>query len=208
MKLVISTLPMTPLAKVKAHHYPVDGNAAIEYEGAVRYPVNAVLAKTLRRGDEVKIVLVATTGANSAFDENRAAFMDEIAGINAEIGANLSFETVEIPFLPTKKTFNTLLLDLTAKIPQGARVYADMTFGSKPAVFPLFCALAFAENFCDAAIEYIVYGKVEFNRETGQAEAPALFDVTSLYYLFRLMGTINAPDAESAAQILKDFFAV
>jgi len=110
--------------------------------------------------------------------------------------------------LPTKKTFNTLLLDLTARIPQEAHIYCDMTFGSKPAVFPLFCALSFAENFCDAAIEYIVYGKVEFNRETGETESPMLFDVTSLYYLFKLMGTIQAPDAKSAAKILKDFFAV
>ncbi|GHU14025.1 hypothetical protein FACS1894161_4440 [Spirochaetia bacterium] len=214
MKLVISTLPMRPLKEIALLRYPVDGNKAIEYDGEVRYPINAVLAKTLEKDEEVIILLIATTGESSFYEENEAALKTELDAINASIGAKLAFHTLEIPFLPAKKTFNRLLTDLTDKIPrppsggQGARVFADMTYGIKPTVLPLFCALAFAENFCDAVIEYIVYGKVEFNRETRKTEHPMIFDVTSLYYLFKLIGTIEAPDAEAASKLLKDFFAM
>jgi hypothetical protein len=83
-----------------------------------------------------------------------------------------------------------------------------MTYGIKPTVLPLFCALAFAEKYCDSLIEYIVYGKVDFNRETRKAEGPMIFDMTSLYYLFKLIGTIEAPDAEAASNLLNGFLAM
>jgi len=35
-----------------------------------------------------------------------------------------------------------------------------------------------------------------------------LFDITSLYYLFKLMGTMGASNSETAMETLKDFFAM
>jgi hypothetical protein len=208
MKFVINMLPMKAVNEIHLMRYPVDGNKAIEYDGEVRYPINAVLAKTLKKDEDVTVLFIATTGGNSFFKENNAAFRAELGAINASIGAKLSFETIEIPFLPTKKTFNTLLTDLTDRIPRDATIFADMTYGSKPPLLPLFCALAFAEKFCDAVIEYIIYGKVEFNKDTRKTEHPMIFDVTSLYYLFKLIGSIEAPNAEAASKFLKDFFAI
>jgi hypothetical protein len=214
MKLVINMLPMRPLKEITPLRYPVDGNKSIEYEGEVRYPINAVLAKTLKKDEDAAVLFIATTGENSFYEENEAAFKAELDAINASIGAKLTYDTIKMPFVPAKKTFNKLLTDLTDKIPrqplggQGARVFADMTYGIKPTVLPLFCALAFAEKYCDALIEYIVYGKVDFNRETRKTEAPMIFDVTSLYYLFKLIGTIEAPNAEAASKLLNGFFAM
>jgi hypothetical protein len=49
---------------------------------------------------------------------------------------------------------------------------------------------------------------VEFNKETGKPEKPMLYDITSLYYLFKLMGSMGASNAEDAMETLKDFFAM
>ena len=208
MKVVIITVPMRRSDKIEPIVYPVEGNKAVEYENPVRCPINGILAKTLKNGEQVKIIYIMTTGGNSECEQNKKNFMEELEAINAEIGAVLSYDTVEIEFLPTKQTYNKLLTDLTEKIPENVEVYTDITFGFKPEILSLFCALRFVEEFRDAVVQYIVYGKAEFNPKTEQIEHPMIFDITSLYYLFKLIGTIGTTDAETASGILKDFFSI
>jgi hypothetical protein len=97
---------------------------------------------------------------------------------------------------------------LADKIPDNAELYADITYGSKPEILSLFCALRFAEEFRNAVVQYFVYGKAERNKKTRKLEDLMIFDITSLYYLFNLMGSLRASDAESASKKLKDFFAL
>jgi len=208
MKVVIITVPMKPPHEVGAITYPVDGNKAIEYGKPVRCPINGVLAKTLKKGDRVKVIYILTTGENSECEQNKNIFIKELEGVNAEIGAELSYDTVEMEFMATKQTYNKLLTDLAEKIPENAEIYADITYGFKPEVLSLVCSLRFVEEFRDAIVQYIIYGKVEFNKTTKELEHPILFDITSLYYLFKLMGTMGAADADTASKILKDFFTV
>ena len=206
-KIVVITVPMMNPEKVEAIVYPVDGNKAIEYGKPVRCPINGVLAKTLKKGERVKVIYIMTISDNSECELNKKDFIDELEGINAEIGAILSYDTVDIEFKATKQTYNKLITDLAEKVPEMSELYIDYTYGSKPEILSLFCALRFVEEFREAVVQYIIYGKVEFTK-TGQKENPMLFDSTSLYYLFKLMGTIGAEDAETAMGILKDFFAV
>ena len=208
MKVIIVTAPMMQPEKVEAIQYPVDGNKSIEYDKPVKCPINGILAKTLQKDEKVKVIHIMTTGKNSECEQNKKAFIEELESINNEIRANISYDTVEIDFLPTKKTNNKLITDLTEKIPENAELYTDITYGFKPEILSLFCALRFVEEFRDAVVQYIVYGKVEFNKETNKKEHPMLFDITSLYYLFKLMGTMGAANAETAAETLKDFFAM
>jgi len=205
MKVLIVTVPMK--SKIEAIKYPVDDNNAIEYGKPVYCPVNGILAKTLEKGEELKVIYIMTSGEHSDCEKNKKLFMEELEGINTGIGAILSYDTVEIEFKATKKTYNKLLTDLTEKIPENAEIFTDITFGFKPEILSLFCALRFVEEFRDAIVQYIVYGKAEFNRE-GQIENPLLYDITSLYYLFKLIGTIGATDAENASKMLKDFFTL
>ena len=208
MKIVIVTAPMKPLHEVHPFQYPVDGNKAVEYKKPVRCPINGVLAKTLEKDEQVKVIYIMTTGDNSECEQTKKAFTEELEDINKNIGAVLSYDTVEIDFSPTKQTYNKLITDLAAKIPENAELFTDITFGPKTEILSLFCALRFVEEFRDAIVQYIVYGKVEFNKETRKPEKPKLFDITSLYYLFKLMGTMGASNAENAMETLKDFFAM
>ena len=208
MKTVIITVPLKPTKEVEAVKYPVDRNKAIEYDKPVRCPINGILAKTLKKGEEVKIIYILTIGENSEWMQNKSAYIEELENINKEIGAIFSYDTIEIDFEPTKKTYNKLITDLAEKIPDNAELYTDVTFGFKPETLSLFCALRFVEEFREAIVQYIVYGKVEFNKETRKPEKPMLYDITSLYYLFKLMGTMGATNAKTAMETLKDFFAM
>jgi hypothetical protein len=205
MKLVICGSPLQP---VSALHYPVAGNSAIEYEGEVSFPVNAVLAKTMKAGEQVNVILIVTTGGTGDSRENVEVFKSELNRVNEAIGAMLRCDILEIPFEPTRNTFDLFLSDLIEKIPGGADIISDITYGMKPTVLPLFCALNFAEKFCDASIQNIIYGKVERNKQTGKmTENPEIFDVTPLFYLNKLINTMECPDTETAKKILGDFFA-
>jgi len=208
MKVVIITVPMKPPHEISKVQYPVDGNNSIEYDKPVRCPINGVLAKTLQKGEEVKVIYIMTSGVNSECSKNKDEFIKELSVINQEIGATFNYDTVDVAFLPTKQTYNKLITDLTEKVPENAEIYTDITFGNKPEILSLFCALRFVEEFREAIVQFIVYGKAEFNKTTRVLENPMLYDITSLYYLFKLMGTMGASNAETAAETLKDFFAM
>ena len=104
MKTVIITAPMKPPNEVKPIQYPMDGNKAMEYENPVRCPINAVLAKTMEKDDQVKVIYILTTRENSLSRQNMEIFIEELENINRGIGAVLSYDTIDIDFEPTKQT--------------------------------------------------------------------------------------------------------
>lgn len=206
MKLIISTVPMkknvTPL------HYPVAGNSTIEYEGNVLFPVNAVLAKTLQKQEKAKILFLSTSGGCENYSkENIERFKTELNIINTGIGADLSWETIEVPFDPQKEVFEQLVSGLISRFTKDCQIIADITYGSKPLPMILFCAMQFAEKFFNASISNIIYGKVEFNREDNPVN-PLLYDVTSLVYLNKLIGSMECDNGQIASKILNDFFTI
>jgi hypothetical protein len=194
-------------AQIDRHCYPVDGNKTIEYEKEVLFPVNAVLAKTLTKGETGQVVFLAATGG----DENRSAanmarFREELDGINSEIGARLTYETIEVPFRPQKDVFEQLISSLIARLGKKAEIIADITYGIKPLPMILFCAITFAEKFYAATVQNIIYGKVEFAE--GKTLNPMIYDLTPLYYLNKLIGSMECKTAKAAEALLNDFFAL
>jgi hypothetical protein len=213
VKVVICTLPYMPPKAVYPLVYPVDGNKSIEYDRPVRCPVNAILAKTLKKGEQVRVIYILTNGENSYCEENKEIFITELKDINLEIGAIINFDTIdtdtiELEFLPTKRVYNKLITDLKEKIPENAELYTDITYGFKPEILSLLCALRFVEEFRNVDVKYLIYGKVETKKGTTTKVKPMIYDITSLYYLFKLIGSMDATDEETASNILKDFFAL
>ena len=212
MKVVIITVPMMPPEENYLVHYPVDGNKAIEYDKPVRCPINGVLAKIIEKGETVKVIYILAHSKTSKSEENKKNFTEELELINKEVGAVLSYDIVEIDFNPSKKTYYKLITDLSQKIPDNAELYTDITYGFKTEILALFCALRFAEDYRNANVEYIFYGKGDFIIDPVTKKKnlinPMLCEDTPLYYLFKLMGTMGNTDAETALKTLKDFFDV
>jgi hypothetical protein len=185
--------------------YPVVGNSLIEYDKAVAFPVNAVLAKTLKKGEKGKVLFLSTSGGpDNHSKENIEKFKAELISINAEIGAELSWEAIDVPFDPQNEVFEQLLGGIISKIEKDCRIIADITYGIKPLPMILICALQFAEKFHNASILNIIYGKVEFVQN--EPENPKLYDITSIFYLNKLIGAMECESGETASKILNDFF--
>ena len=204
MKLIITTVPMKK--DISRLHYPVVGNSVIEYNKKVFFPVNAVLAKTMQKGERGKILFLSTSGGEENYSkDNIKKFKDELVKINSGIEADLSWETIDIPFNPQNEVFERLISGIISKVEKGCQIIADITYGIKPLPMILFCALQFAEKFCNAAISNIVYGKAEFNRQN-KPENPGLYDIASLFYLNKLICAMECESGETASKILNDFF--
>ncbi|MDE7329910.1 MAG: hypothetical protein K2N30_02275 [Clostridia bacterium] len=204
-KIIFSNLPMKKeLYKLK---YTVDGNDTIEYGGEVIFPVNAVLARTMKKGDKIKVVLLSKVDVEGNSAINAGIFQKELNSINRDIGADIEYITLATPFEETRGVHETLLRDMVDKIESDAEIIGDVTYGPKPLPIIMFAVMNFAEKFFSAKIKYIVYGKVDFVDDgsgTGKTKPvnPVLYDLTPLYYLNSVTNAMEYKTSDEAVKAL------
>jgi len=187
--------------KLDRHRYKVNGNSTIEFDGEVAFPVNGVLARTLKKGDDVKVVLLKKEDINGNSGKNTGEFISELDRINAGIGAKIEYKILSTPHDESREVQEKLLKDMIEELESGAVIYADITFGTKSLPIIVFSALNFAEKFFKSEIKNIVYGKVDFDKDNKTVN-PELFDMTALFYLNSIANTIECKDGESAKKLL------
>ena len=203
-KIVFATIPMQ---NITAQHYVAEENKSIEYEEKVRFPINGVLAKTLRKDDEVKVVRIVTESEFSQANIDHQK--EELDSINAKIGAHIVYEEVVAPFKETSDVVESRFRQIVATFEEGCQIFADITYGPKTLTPVLFFALGFAERFFDADISHIVYGAIDHDEnKQAKANTAALYDVTPLFYLNSLTSVMEAPDGKTAIERLNKFFAL
>lgn len=202
MKIAFSTIPMQ---EIKPAFYKSEENKKIEYQGKVRFPINALLAKTLKQSDEVKIVRIVTEGKFS--EVNLELQQEELERINEGIGAKIIYTEVRESYKESSSIIQSRFRQIVGSLKNECEIYADVTYGPKTLIPILFYALGFAEKFFNGDIKNIIYGKAVFdeNKQT-IPELAELYDVTSLYYLNSLTTVMNAPDGQSALEQLDKFF--
>ncbi len=186
-------------------HYPVDGNSFIEYSGEVYYAINAVLAKTLKTGDDVKVVLIETKAGDKAGSKNAQLFMNELNAINDEnkIGAKISYEIIRSDFITSRSKFNDLYLKLIKNFEYEAELYTDITFGPKSLPLLIFTAIQFGEKFYDCSIGNVIYLKAEFKNNVLVEGTQLICDYTHLYLLNSFNNTIETTSGEKAIDAVK-----
>lgn len=203
-KIVFVTIPMQTITPV---HYAAVENKAIEYDGKVMCPIDAVLAKTLQKGDDVEIIQIKTESRDT--EANSEKQKQELDSINKNIGANIHYAFVESPFKETSDIVELRFKQIVEKLEDDCEIYADMTYGPKTLIPVLFYALSFAEKFFNADIKHIIYGKIvhDDNKKTLENTAE-LYDVTPLFYLNSLTSVMSAPDSKTALERLNKFLSL
>ena len=208
-KIIFVDIPMKEMSKsFNSQCYKVENAKCCL---PVVFPINAVLTKILHKEDGVKVVLLATITKKTYTNKNIEIFKEELEKINESIGAKINYEIIKTDFVESKKNHENRLRSMLSKIEEGAELYVDMTFGQKTIPMILMCVLHFAEKFFNADVKKIVYGKVEFVKHDDgivYPENPELYDLTSLYYLNNLMGSMEASNSKEALKTLDAFFAL
>ncbi len=197
-KIVFVTLMMAD--NMKKRHYPVDGNSFIEYPGETYYAINSVLAQTMKKDDEIKVVLLETRAGDKAGAKNAQLFMDELNEINSlnSIGAKITYEIIPSDFLISKKGLNDIYLKLIKNIKSDVELSADITFGPKSLPLLIFTAMQFGEKFFDCSIGNVIYMKTEFKNNAIVEGTQLICDYTPLYMLNSFTNTIECANGEKA----------
>ncbi|MCQ2103417.1 MAG: TM1812 family CRISPR-associated protein [Fibrobacter sp.] len=205
MKIVFVNIPMKKASDPK--QYPVDGNSEIEYEGNVRFPINAVLAKSLKKGESVKIVKFITKDSKNNYLENSRFFNEELDLLNQGIGANIQYNEIIEEYSEDLRTHENRFRKLINELEDGADILVDITYGQKTLPVLLFSALSFAEKFYNANIQNIIYGKINYDSDNNIIDgSQKIYDITSLYYLNTLTASMEAPNGETAKKMIDNFF--
>lgn len=204
-KILFCDIPMKK--NLNAMSYAGTGNIKSNYNKPVIYPINAILAETLQKKDELKVVLLKTLDKNGYSGINAGCFMQELDTINTEIGAKITYETLDFEFKETKDNHEARLKAMLDKVDEDSQIYADITFGPKPLPMILMCVLSFSEKFLNCDVKSILYGKVNFD-DSNKPVDPGLYDISSLYYLNNLTNSMVATDGKQARQNLDEFFAL
>ncbi len=215
MKTVFTILPLVDRARRKGpYHYKSDENKNFDYDGKVFFPINAVLAKTLKKDEKVQLIILMDGSENSmAYAKD---FEEELSNINMNIGAEiLPSKYITNQFVETKGAHEKRLRELLNVLTPNMEIIADITFGQKTQSWVLQSVFKFAEKFYDADVKAIIYGKLDYNTQPKEGESKEdaiersaeIFDVTSLYYLTSLTSKIEGSSAEEALRVVDAFFA-
>lgn len=162
---------------------------------ATCFPIVQVIRDTLESGDTVRLLAIRQENADTA--RNYQRLLEELAqlGITEE-----QVEPVPLPEDQRPETLIGLCRDLVDALPQVTRVYACITYGSKSIPVVTLTALTCAEaTHTELEVGGVYYGEVR--RENGKVVGARLYEMSALYQLAGLVGTMR--DSKTAEEVFR-----
>jgi len=214
-KIAFTAMTMQPLRNPL---YSLGGKSKTSYNGKINFPLNVALAENLDESDELTVCIIKVTDGLTAkseetFRKNEEVFRDELSKINESIGAKIQYKIIESDFSETRDAFGKRFMEMFEILENGCKIYADITFGTKPTSMLTMNILYFAEKFYDADIESVVYGKTVFKelpdgRSVPDPDNSKVCDVTILYLFNNLTNAMEVENGEKAKKIFRMFFGM
>ena len=161
---------------------------------ATCFPIVQVMRDTLEPGDTV---LLAIRQENADTARNYQRLLEELAQLGI---AEAQVEPVPLPEDQRPETLIGLCRDLVDALPQVTRVYACITYGSKSIPVVTLTALSCAEaTHTELEVGGVYYGEVK--RENGKVVGARLYEMSALYQLAGLVGTMR--DSKTAEEVFR-----
>ena len=162
---------------------------------ATCYPIVQVMRDTLEPGDTVRLLAIRQENADTA--RNYQRLLEELAQLGI---AKEQVEPVPLPEDQRPETLIGLCRDLVDALPQVTRVYACITYGSKSIPVVTLTALTCAEaTHTELEVGGVYYGEVR--RENGKVVGARLYEMSALYQLAGLVGTMR--DSKTAEEVFR-----
>lgn len=162
---------------------------------ATCFPIVQVMRDTLEPGDTVRLLAIRQENADTA--RNYQRLLEELAQLGI---AEAQVEPVPLPEDQRPETLIGLCRDLVDALPQVTRVYACITYGSKSIPVVTLTALSCAEaTHTELEVGGVYYGEVR--RENGKVVGARLYEMSALYQLAGLVGTMR--DSKTAEEVFR-----
>ncbi len=174
------------------------GTAVYRREGDVppvptRFPVIQIIRDTLCEEDTAQIIVIRQENADTL--RNYGYLLEELA----ELGiTERQIRVVSLPDDQRPETLVALCRDVADALPQAARAYACITYGTKTIPVVTMAALTCAEaTHTELEVGGLYYG--EFNRAA--PEQSNLCNVTVLYHLSGMVNSVR--DRKTAEEVFR-----
>lgn len=166
--------------------YKAVGNPKLEYRKAVCFPLFSILHGYAERGDTIEILVL--TAEYEICEINFGYIESGCQEICREAGtASCTVTKISIPFDETLDSHLGTFEKLIQHIKDHDKLYACITFGSKPTPMLEIMTLNYGYRTCrDVTVECIAYG--EMNHKTGKKR---IFDVTSLFLMDQIVNELG-----------------
>lgn len=162
---------------------------------ATCFPIVQVMRDTLEPGDTVRLLAIRQENADTA--RNYQRLLEELAQLGI---AQEQVEPVPLPEDQRPETLIGLCRELVDALPQVTRVYACITYGSKSIPVVTLTALTCAEaTHTELEVGGVYYGEVK--RENGKVVGARLYEMSALYQLAGLVGTMR--DSKTAEEVFR-----
>lgn len=162
---------------------------------ATCFPIVQVMRDTLEPGDTVRLLAIRQENIDTA--RNYQRLLEELAQLGI---AKEQVEPVPLPEDQRPETLIGLCRDLVDALPQVTRVYACITYGSKSIPVVTLTALSCAEaTHTELEVGGVYYGEVK--RENGKVVGARLYEMSALYQLAGLVGTMR--DSKTAEEVFR-----
>lgn len=166
-----------------------------DYEISVaeyKFPLSYILEQNVQDGDVVEVMTVVERGEGTVCTsaENYELYKKEVENIVAEKQGAVHFTEVTVHKEFDSLTFNRFFKEISGKITDGDRIYADITFGMKPYSLSMFIALAYASKAAENVyVEEIIYAMKYSGTEIAEkVNTSKIYDLTGLYHLNNIAG--------------------
>lgn len=186
--------------------YTSDDRSLPVSDRKVSYPITAFLEKTMKKEDDLNVILLVKQDKFGNYKKNMEIFKEELDTVNNDIGASIEYDVINTAFDETKAVHEQLMGQIVERIPDNEHVLVDITYGPKDLPIVIFAALSFAEKHLGCTIDNIIYGKANF--ENGRAVDTKICDMVPLYYLQSLSNTIHSSVPGKAREALRSLLSM
>jgi hypothetical protein len=106
-KTIICNIPMKQNVDLSVYSSNDDSIPVSDRE--VRYPINALLEKTLQKNDEIKVILLVKEDEQKHYLKNQNDFIDELNQANADTGAKIEIVSINTAFSEERQVHEELM---------------------------------------------------------------------------------------------------
>ncbi len=207
-KIIIQ--PICSAKNMEAVHYEIPGNKFAKYDGKLFYGMNEILSSEIKKDDEVKIFTIGSSTSNNAIEKNTEIYINEITSIIEKNGAKIKHNyPIKVPYESPDVVFESMFSEVIDQIEKGSEIYVDITFGDRIVPFFLFSVTQFAERYLDCNVRAIINLKQDYDVDGKVVPGShRLNDVTSIYYLNKMVNSMNGVSGTAAVDMVKDFLSI
>ena len=179
MKTFFTIIPLQGKYDLECCYYQAVDNQDLQMDTATCFPIMTALHAYAKPGEELRIVAVLSNVENC--ETNLKKFREEVADMSRKIGFTYprGIEVVAAPADAGVRSHIETFQRLIEVVEDNDKLYACMTFGTKPLSQILIMAIQYAYRLLDnASISCLVYGRID--RDGSVFKGAYVNDMTAL----------------------------